>query len=151
MRRVSILLLLSFVIVLAIALFAGWNFIYQDVSIVENSADLLNAAFFFGYIIVATFILILVLKVYKGNNLFRAIELLLEFSAIQVFLAIFTDALFSALGALALTVVRYFNDRWKTPFLMFATAVVGALLGSSLDLLPAMILAWLLAAYDYYA
>jgi presenilin-like A22 family membrane protease len=151
MRRVSILLLLSFVIVLATALFAGWNFIYQEVSIVENPADLLNAAFFFGYIIVATFILILVLKVYKGKNLFRAIELLLEFSAIQVFLSIFANALFSLAGALALVAVRFSDERLKTPFLMFATAVVGALLGSSLDLLPAMILAWLLAAYDYYA
>jgi len=151
MRRVSILLLSSFAIVLSVALFAGWNFISQKVSIVENPADLQNAAFFFAYILVATMLLILLLKFYKGNTLFRAVELLLEFSAIQVFLAIFANAIVSAAGALALVAIRFFNERLKTPFLMFATAIVGALLGSSLDLLPAMLLAWLLAAYDYYA
>jgi presenilin-like A22 family membrane protease len=151
MKIVNIYLLAFFACSLIAGLFLGAEFVFQGVSIVEDSKDLGSSLFVFGYILVATGIMFLVLKYYKGRNLFQAMEFLLEFSAVQIVLFLFVNEIFSFIGGLAAVGLRLWKPVLRNGFLLFAAMVVGSLLGSSLDLLPALVLAWLLAAYDYCA
>ncbi|MFH0835931.1 MAG: presenilin family intramembrane aspartyl protease [Candidatus Micrarchaeota archaeon] len=151
MKNVNSYLLLFFALTLLAGLFLGWQFIAQDVSIVEDAGDVSASLFVFGYILAATGLLFLVLKYYKGRNLFKALEFLLVFSSVQIVLFLFVNELLSLAGGLIAVGVRLWQPRVKNGFLLFAAMVVGAVLGSSLDLLPALVLAWLLASYDYVA
>lgn len=151
MRIVSLLLLAAFVVTQALALLAGASFISQKVSVVENPSEPGNALFFFAYVVCASVVLLLVLRYYKGKNLFLMLEYLLVFATVQLFASLYLSEVLSlALGALALAARALFP---KTRFflLLYSTAVVGALLGASLDLLPAVLLASLLAGYDVVA
>lgn len=150
-KQTHLLLLGSFFLALLLGMFIGTQFISQQLSIVDDSSDLGNVGYFFLYILFATAVMLLILHFYQGKKLFFFAELLLEFSAIQILLSIFIAELYSNIVGLALVVARYFKPWLKQPLLFLATIVVGALLGSSFDLIPALILSFLLAAYDYFA
>ena len=109
------LLLFSFAFALALGLFVGSHFVAQKLSIVEDSASVANVGFFFLYIIFATALLLVVLHYYKGRNLFFYAELLLELSALQIFLSIFTSEFNSFAIALALVVFRVLAPALKQP------------------------------------
>ncbi len=154
MKPFLLALVISFALVQALALGLGAIFVSQEVSIVEDSSDVGNSFFLLGYVVFAAIVLLLVLKFYRGKKLFFILELLLEFTAVQIaFSAIlpqYGEAAAFAAGVLAVA-VRVFLAQAKTTLLLLSTAVVGAVLGSSLDLFPAALFAVLLAAYDYIA
>ncbi len=150
-KKVHFLLLFSFSLALIIGLLVGANFISQQLSIVEDSSNIANVGYFFLYILFATAVMLIVLHFYRGRRLFFIAELLLEFSALQILFSIFLPELHAGLLALALVLLRVFKTQLKQTLLFTATIVVGALLGSSFDLLPALVLSFLLAAYDYFA
>ncbi len=151
MRSVSKQLIAAFLATQLVALFVGYQFLSQEVSIVENPEDAGNAVRFFIQILVSTAVLLLVLHFYKGKRLFQAVEYLLEFSAIQIFASLFVSAEYSLAAAIALVGLRILAPDLKMFFLLFATAVVGGLLGASLGIVPAILLSALLAIYDVYA
>ena len=156
MAPLLILMLGSFALVQLLALGLGAVFVLQQLSLVQNSADAGNSLFFFGYIVAAAIALLLVLKFYKGKKLFFALELLLYFTAFEIaFEAILAGTAFGGpiamgLGVLAAS-IRVLVPSAKNGLLLASTAVVGAVLGSSLDIFPAALLAGLLAAYDFIA
>ena len=150
-KKVHLLLLACFFAALAGGLYVGAHFIAQKLSIVEDSSSVENVGFFFLYILFATAVMLVLLRYYRGSKLFFLAELLLEFSAMQILLSLFLSDLYSGAIALALVFMRVFEKRLKQPLLLIATVIVGALLGSSFDLVPALALSFLLAAYDYYA
>ncbi|MFA6049155.1 MAG: presenilin family intramembrane aspartyl protease [Candidatus Micrarchaeia archaeon] len=150
------LMLASFALVQLLALVLGAIFVGQQLSLVENPADPGNSIGFFVYIVATALVLLLVLKFYKGKKLFFILELLLYFTAIQIAL----EALLSGIaygGAIAMiagilaAAVRVFYPQARNGLLLASAAVVGAVLGSSLDLFPAALLAVLLAGYDFIA
>ena len=149
--KVHFLLLCSFALAIVLGLFIGAQFVSQAVSIVEDSGSVENAGYFFLYVIFAPAVLLFFLRYYKGRKLFFYAELLLEFSALQILLSLFLNEFYSLVLALALVAVRAFFAQLKQPLLFLASVVVGALLGSSFDLIPALVLSFLLAAYDYFA
>ncbi|MEM4254988.1 MAG: presenilin family intramembrane aspartyl protease [Candidatus Norongarragalinales archaeon] len=151
LKKTHFLLLSSFFLALVAGLFIGANFISQQLSIVEDSGSVENVGFFFLYILFATALMLLVLHFYRGKRLFFLAEVLLEFSALQILFSIFIAELPATLLSLSLVLLRVFYSRLKQPLLFAATVVVGALLGSSFDLIPALALSFLLAAYDYFA
>ena len=150
-RGVSLRLIAVFAIAQAIALFAGAQFLSQQVSVVKDSASLGNAAFLFAYVIGATLLMLVLVKYYKGNKLFMLVEYLLIFSTVELFAAMFVDELASLIIAAAVVLVRHFEPRVRNGTLLLAVAVVGGLLGASLDLLPAAVFAGALAFYDVIA
>src|SRR3989344_9156334 len=150
-KKVHLLLLACFFAALAGGLYVGADFIAQKLSIVEDSSSVENVGFFFLYILFATAVMLVLLRYYRGSKLFFLAELLLEFSAMQILLSLFLSDLYSGAIALALVFMRVFEKRLKQPLLLIATVIVGALLGSSFDLVPALALSFLLAAYDYFA
>jgi len=142
---------LIFAVIQLVALVMGANFASANISIVQNPADVSNSIYFFATVIIMAVVLLAVLKFYKGKLLFLLLEILMEFSAVQIFLSLFTNDGVSFAVAIIAVAARLKFDWFKQPLLLFTTAVVGGLIGASLNLLPALVLALLLAGYDIVA
>jgi presenilin-like A22 family membrane protease len=119
--------------------------------VVKDSASLGNAAFLFAYVIGATLLMLVLVKYYKGNKLFIFVEYLLVFSTIELIAAMFVNELAALAIAAGAILLRHFAPQTKNATLLLAVAVVGGLLGASLDLLPAAVFAGALALYDVIA
>ena len=143
--------LILFTLVQIAALFAGLKFTEQHISVVENSANADNSFYLFATIIAFAAILLIVLKLYKGKLLFLLLELAMEFTAVQIFVSLFTGGITPALIATAAVILRLVIPQTRQLILLATVAIVGGLLGSSLDIIPAAILAILLAGYDVVA
>lgn len=161
MKTGSFYMLLSFINVQLLAIIVGWIFIISQVSVTENPADVGNSAYFFGYILLAAIAILLVLKFYKGKLLFYLLELGMVFVSFSIFFGIlpvedlvlpgaFAIPWAFILGILAVA-LRILFPSYKNIFLLFSTSIVGALLGASLDILPAALLAMALSIYDVIA
>lgn len=140
-----------FTLVQIAALFAGLKFTEQQISLVENSASADNSFYLFGTIVAFAVILLIILKLYKGKLLFLFLELAMEFTAVQIFTSLFTTGITPALVAIAAVILRLLLPQFRQSILLATIAIVGGLLGSSLDIVPAAILAILLAGYDVVA
>ncbi len=152
MRRVTMLMIASFLIVQVLALAIGSKFVSTSVSVVENPGDPANAGFFFGYVLLSAIVLLIVLKFYHGKLLFTFLEFALLFISLQLLLSTFLlDPTSAAFAALVIAAGRFAFPILRSPLLLIASGVVGALLGSSLDILPAVIFSALLAGYDVIA
>src|SRR3989338_11330953 len=81
-------LLLAFALAQIFGLLVGTLFMAQEISVVENPADPANALRLFGGILVSTLLLLLILKFYKGDMLFRILEAFLIFSTVDLFFAL---------------------------------------------------------------
>lgn len=151
MRPLVVLLVLSFAVSQLLALFVGAQLLQAGISVTENPSDVGNAYFYFAYIVVSAVALLIVLKFYKGKFLFYAFELFLAFISVQLLASIFFDDAVSLILAVAAVAARIFKPDLRTPLIIISAGVVGALLGASFTLLPAFILALLLAGYDAVA
>jgi presenilin-like A22 family membrane protease len=151
MKRVSLLLYSGFFVAMLVALFFGYHLVVQGVSMVEDSTDPANAVYFMGYILVATVVMLIVIKLYAGHLLFTALEVMLELLAAQLAAALFMPIEASFAVGLAVAALRLLVPALKPFLLGFSAVVVGALLGSSLDWLPIILLAVLLSVYDFLA
>ncbi len=152
MRQVTLLMIASFLFVQLAALAIGSRFIAERVSVVENPADPANAGIFFAYVLFSAVMLLLVLKFYSGKLLFLALEFLLLFFSLQIVFSLVVGATIAAtVAALGLSLARFAFPRVRALFLLAASAVVGALLGASLDVVPAVLFSALLAGYDVVA
>ena len=151
MKRVSLLLYSGFFVAMLVALFFGYHLVVQGVSMVEDSTDPANAVYFMGYILVATVAMLIIIKLYAGHLLFTALEVMLELLAAQLAAALFLPLEASFGVGLAVAALRLLVPALKPLLLCFSSVVVGALLGSSLDWLPIILLAVLLSVYDFLA
>jgi presenilin-like A22 family membrane protease len=151
LRTVAYLALFSFAASLALALAVGWAFTLAGVSVIEEPERAENALYFFGYIIAAAVAVLLLLKYYKGRRLFHLLELLIDFSAVQLLASLFMPEIAAIVAGGLAVFVRLFFPPARNLLLLLTTAVIGALLGSSLGVVPAALLGILLSGYDYYA
>ncbi|HII38725.1 TPA: hypothetical protein HA318_01845 [Candidatus Micrarchaeota archaeon] len=157
MNKVFVFAFAGFLFVQLLAVFVGGQFIgLVDAGLAEpmlsDPSDPANSVFFFAYIVLSAVALLFVLKYYKGNKLFLLLELALVFISFQT-LALFFDETgwFSLLVGAAAVGLRLWKPVVRNPLLLVCSAVVGGLLGASFDLLPAVLLAVLLSAYDVIA
>jgi len=150
-RRLTLFMMLAaYANTLLASLFIGVGFIAQNVSVVENPADVSNSVSLLFYMLFATAVMLLVLRLYRGKLLF----LILEFGFIFMCAVVAASAFLPGyeLWAAALTLaIRLVFSQTQTVMLLGSAAVVGAILGASLDFLPAAVFAVLIAAYDYIA
>ncbi len=174
MKSGSFFLLLSFVNVQLFAFVMGWILISAGVSVTEDPSDVNNSVSLFLTILLTAAVILFILKVYKGKLLFYLLELGLVFTAFGIFFGTmgFGNLVFGAngfdfanvcsgkeifcidfsfLGALLAVAARALLKNYRNIFLLFATSIVGALLGASLDIVPAAILAMALSIYDIIA
>ncbi len=152
MHKVSLLMFASFLAVQLAALFIGVALLQQPT---ENPFgdpnDVGNSAILFAYVLFSAAALLLILKYYSGVRLFQFLEAVIIFTSMQMLFGFVLSFTAASVGALALTATRFIEPRVRPYLLAATTAVVGALLGSWLGLLPAAVLAALLAVYDVAA
>ncbi len=150
-RMSVVLMAFAFANTLLVSLFLGAGFIAQGLAIVENPADASNSFSLLAYVIATAAVLLLVLHFYKGRSLFFYFELSLVFSSFLILLSTFLPGEYAYAAAGAAVLLRVLAPKLKGIFMFAAAAIVGALLGSSLDILPAALFAVFLSAYDYIA
>lgn len=150
-RFVALQLLAAFFAVQIMGLAVGSVFIAAGIQTVEDPADVGNAVQLIGGILVTTGILLVVLYFYKGSGLLKGLEALMMFTASTLFFSLFLGDLPSLAVAVGLVAVRFLYEPFRPFLLMFATMVVGGLLGASLDVLPVLLFVVLISAYDFAA
>jgi len=150
-RFVALQLLAAFFAVQFLGLVMGSLFIAAGIQTVEDPSDVGNALQLLGGILVTTGILLVVLYFYKGSALLRGLEALMMFTASSLFFSLFFNELITVGLALVLLGIRFLYEPFRPFLLMFATMVVGGLLGASLDVLPVLVFIVLISAYDFAA
>lgn len=153
MRKILLMMAAAFVFAQLLALVAGSQFIahpdqYQQFDDPGNAAHSLE---FFAYVLVSALVLLLVLKYYQGNLFFLAVELLLLFFSLWLLLELVLPSEYALGITLLLVAARLKFAQVREPLLLVATAVVGALIGTWLDIIPAAVFAVLLSGYDLVA
>ena len=151
MRFVSLQLLVTFAAAQVLGLIAGGLFYAASLSVVENPSDPANAAYFIGGILFSTAILLLLLKFYKGNLVFKAVEFLLVFSAFQLLFSLALPETVALILAALLASMRFALPQARQWLILAAAIIVGGLLGASLDLLPVVLFCVALMVYDFLA
>ncbi|MFH1779749.1 MAG: presenilin family intramembrane aspartyl protease [Candidatus Micrarchaeota archaeon] len=152
MRFVSVLLLVVFSCALVLGLFVGWHLVANNQTVFfDDPEEATNALIILGLVLFSTCLLFLVLRIYKGASLFKVIEYVLYFTAVELFSSLFVPENTAVALGLAVLALRYLLPQLRILFLVFSSCVVGALLGSSLGLIPAVLVGLLLSFYDLYA
>lgn len=150
-RKKNLLLMLAaFTNTLLVSLFIGAGFIAQQLTVVDNPADVANAFGLMAYMVFAAAAMLVLLRLYKGRLLFQLLEYGLIAASAEVFGAVFLPGYDLYLVVVALA-ARLLLPKLQTILLLFASLVVGSILGASLDFFPVAVFAVLLAAYDYVA
>lgn len=154
-------------ILLATQVFTGVNF--QQVQSAQMVSSSVSILFYVAYIAIFSVVIILIMRVYKGDKLFLVLEgAVVVVSSFIVFLvaisALYGSAFSSLYGtsnaivfiialalAIALVVAKYKQPRLRNFTAMIASVGVGLVLGISFSFLAAVIFMIILAAYDFIA
>jgi presenilin-like A22 family membrane protease len=154
-------------LLLATQVFTGANF--QQVQSAQTVSSSLNILFYIAYIIIFSVVIVLILKVYKGDKLFLLLEgavvfvasfivFLVAVSALQgaAFTNLFGNgSIFAFVVALALSIglviAKFKQPRLRNLTAMIASVGVGLVLGISFSFLAAVIFMIILAIYDFVA
>ncbi|MFA5247234.1 MAG: presenilin family intramembrane aspartyl protease [Candidatus Micrarchaeia archaeon] len=150
-RQKNLLLMLAaFANTLLISLFIGAGFIAQQLTVVDNPSDVANAFGLVAYMVVAAAVMLLVLKFYKGNLLFKLLEYGLIASSASIFGMAFLPG-YEMHAIIAAVAIRLAFAQAQNVLLLASCIIVGSLLAASLDFIPVAVFAILLSAYDYIA
>ncbi len=143
----------SFVFAQLLAVAAGTQFLAQPETYqqFDNPGDVSHSLVFFGYVLLSAVVLLLVLKYYRGNAFFLIVELFLLFVSLWILFELALPSMYALGIALVIVALRLAFPRAREFLLLIATSVVGALIGTWLDLLPAALFAVLLSGYDLVA
>ena len=151
MKKLFAHLLAFFVLAQALALAVGTGFIAQQLSVLEHPEDPGNAVTLLLYVLAAAAVLLIILKFYSGNLLFQALEFLLVLFSTYMALQLLVDSLPALAIGIAAGAARFLYPPARSYLLLLSAGVAGALLGSSLDAIPAIAFATLLSVYDVLA
>jgi presenilin-like A22 family membrane protease len=155
MRKVIVWFICISLITEIIGLYVGMQYISLIRTgaispVVENPASPLNALKIFIYLIITTIIVLIVVRFLRIKNIIlRGLELLAVFFSSWLVFDIIVP--FGIVFAIGLTIWRALKPNYinKTLASIFAIAGAGALIGASIDVLPAMIFVVILSLYDF--
>lgn len=131
---------------------------FQELNVAPGgeSSSLLNPAIFLLYVLFGAVVMVLVLKFYKGELLFKLIEASTLFIAANVvFFVLFAwfgvpmDWVWAVLISTTITAAKFFKPELKNLAAIIASAGVGAVFGFSLDIVPAVVFVAGLSLYDF--
>jgi len=119
---------------------------------VEEPENPASSVFIFMYILAGTGILLLLLK-FKLDFIIRIMSFLLLITGLSLTLGVLFGfiGLFLAMILFIISILRSRNPVVMNIVLLFTTPGIGALFGSSLAFIPALILILILSAYDLVA
>lgn len=132
----------------------------QGFIVTEDSEDVFNAVYFFVYVLIGAIVIMAIIKFYKGEMLFRLLEVLMISTASSiVFYAVLralgndyeSATLFAVALGLAFAIAKFFLPKLKNAAAILATGGVGVIFGISLGILPIIIMLLLLSIYDFIA
>jgi presenilin-like A22 family membrane protease len=165
--REVLFILLLFVLAQAIGIFVGVTVIdgsriYPDFAALNvspaGSANAESSLAFMLYVVAGAALMLLILKFYKGDLLFKLLEASIIFTASNVvfFVVLFALGLplageLSLLMSLGLVLAKLKWRKVKNAAALIASAGVGAIFGFSLDPLPALAFMAGLSLYDLLA
>lgn len=168
LQILTIFMLVQFTgLLLATQVFTGTT--YEQLRGVQTVSSSINALFYLAYIVVFSVVIILVLKIYKGDKLFLLLEGVVVFIASFIVFAIALSVIggnaFSALYgsgttwvfvaaallAIGLVVAKYKRPRLRNLTAAIASIGVGLVLGISFSFFIAFIFMAILAVYDFIA
>ncbi|VVB76210.1 Signal-peptide peptidase, presenilin aspartyl protease [uncultured archaeon] len=118
--------------------------------------DLANAAYLFGYILVMTIILLVLLRMRKTRKVIWLVEAMAIFATTVIVFSAFlpTNDLIVLIIALAVLAIRYWKHKniWiRNITSVLAVAGAGSIIGISLGLIPVLAFIIALALYDIVA
>lgn len=126
----------------------------------QQASDPLYSLVFLFYILIGAGAILLIARFYKGNMLFRLLELFVVATSSAVVFFAFAIALglnpfvsMLASGAIAcmLAAAKFVFPRIKNASTIISSAGVGALFGFSVGFIPTLLCVLLLSLYDYVA
>jgi len=167
MMRILLNILVFFIIAQLLGVYTGFvilsdmpeNPYVQQFVITEEKEEVGNAVLLFLYVLFGAALLLVLIRFYKGELLFRIIEFIVVSSASSiVFYSVFR--LFFGYGesvgigivlGLLLAGLKFFKPSLKNAAAIIATAGVGVVFGISLGVFSVVVLLVLLSIYDYIA
>ncbi|MGI0100818.1 MAG: presenilin family intramembrane aspartyl protease [Candidatus Micrarchaeaceae archaeon] len=154
-------------LLLATQIFTGA--VYSQIKSVQVVSSSIDALFYIAYIIIASVVILLIFKVYKGDKLFLVLEAVViigaSFIVFLVAIASLQGDAFNALFgntsiavyvaalalSIALIIAKYKKPSLRNTTAMIASVGVGLVIGTSFSFLVAMIFMVILAVYDFIA
>jgi len=157
--RVFILLAIIFVLVQTLGLFVAQQLFFQgqqQTFFSSDMNDLANAAYLFGYIIVMTIILLVLLRMRKTRKVIWLVEAMAIFATSVIVFSAFlpTNDNLVLLLAIIILAIRYWKHKniWiRNITSVLAIAGAGSIIGISLGLIPVLAFIIALALYDIVA
>lgn len=165
--REVLFILLLFVLAQAIGIFVGTTVIdgarvhpeLQELNVAPSGSGSAESSLaFMLYVVGGAVLLLLILKFYKGELLFKLLEFAIIFSASNIVFYVVLLALglpaageISLLFSLGLAIAKFKWRKAKNAAAVVASAGVGAIFGFSLDPLPALAFMAGLSLYDLLA
>ncbi|MBI4044575.1 MAG: hypothetical protein HY392_02605 [Candidatus Diapherotrites archaeon] len=158
-KKLFVQLFIVFFATQAIGLITAQNLIAQDVSVTivnEDKESVENSFGLFGYILVFTALLLVLLRLLRGKRLFfvlKALEIMAVFSTSVIVFSVISETV-GIIAGIALVIFRIALPKnvWlRNAASVIAGAGAGALIGVSIGVLPVIVFIILLAAYDYIA
>jgi len=160
-----------FLIVQLLGLFVGMNLItltgqvkeIEDIGVSpfgENSY--FNSLFLFGYVLFGAVALIFLIKIYKGDLIFKLMEFMVVTSASTIVFFVFIlfiigivnssiAMVLALLFGIMFGIIKFVKPELRNIAAVISSAGVGAIFGYSMGLLPLLFFAILLSGYDYVA
>ncbi len=138
---------------------AKTNQVIREMRIVEDEQSPMASFQVMLYILVGAAMMLVLIKFYKGELLFRLIEFgivsmatsIVVYSFVRPFLQVDVAMACSVFCGLGVGTARLVTKEWKNLVAVVATAGAGAVFGFSLSLGAAFLFLLLLAVYDYIA
>ncbi len=160
-KKLMIQLTAIFLITQLLGLFVGLNLIASGLEregiINNNPDDPINSIALFLYILVFTGILLVVLKFYKGDMLFKLLESMLVFLTSLIVFSFLVPKEFELIALilpLAIVIARFVfrKNIWlRNLASILAASGAGALIGYNFGIIPVTLFLVLLAVYDLIA
>lgn len=152
MKKVVLFMAGAFILAQLIAIGLGMQFAGKpEFKMLDNPGDVANAGYMFIYVLFSAAMLLLILKYTSGKLLFVVMEFILMLFTLEIVLSMFLNEAAALLVAIAIVAAKFKFPHLRSGLLLLSTSVVGALMGTWIDLLPAALLAIALSAYDVIA
>jgi len=157
-KKLLFYLTVIFLVTQALALYVGTGLISMELErgglVNENPDDPINSIGLFVYILGSTAVILLIIKFYKGDLLFKLLESLLVFLTSWIVISFIVGDEIALILALVLVITRWIykkNILLRNIASVLAAAGAGAIIGYQLGVIPVILFLVILAGYDIIA
>ena len=151
MNKFRYYLTVNYIIIQGLALFVAKRFWVEDVVILESGDQPATSFMLFGLVIIATVVVLLLIKFKLSFLLYYFTEYIglfvISFIMLSAFIHLYAAAFISGIAV----VLRYKMGKFKKISVIILAVGIAALLGVSLDVVPVIAFLVLLSVYDVLA